>query len=180
MERTLSLAEEHAGAWLSVAALAVLFTIAGFLWHDLPAQARTAKTCPPGDWDRALTEASVIAARGELAPALRCAYRVYFEAEAAGAGVVLLRVGDLLQSLGRQRYLKIGVRSAYLRAADHARQNQEWPVMAAVAARLIALGDLAEAGNLLAELCSQMASGTPEVPCDPVRVAAIPTLSGDE
>lgn len=180
MERTLSLAEEHAGAWLSVAALAVLFTIAGGFWHDLPAQARVAKACPPGDWDRALAEASAAAARGESAVALRCGYRVYLAADAAGAGAGLLRVGDLLQSLGRQRYLKISVRSAYLRAAEHARQKQEWPVMAAVATRMLALGDLQEAGTLLAELCLQMASGAPEVPCDPVRLAAIPTVSGDE
>jgi len=58
MEKTLTWAEEHAGAWLNVAALAVLFTIAGALWHELPAQARMAKVCPPGDWDRALAEAS--------------------------------------------------------------------------------------------------------------------------
>lgn len=180
MERTLGLAEEHAGAWLSVVSLAVLFTIWGALWHDLPAQARTAKACPPQDWERALAEASAAVARGEPALALRCAYRTYFEAEAAGAGATLLRVGDLLQSLGRQRYLKISVRSAYLRAAEHARQKHEWPVMAAVATRLLALGDVAEAGNLLAELCSQMTSGGPGVLCDPVRFVPIPTLPGDE
>ncbi|MBI4391353.1 MAG: hypothetical protein HY575_05660 [candidate division NC10 bacterium] len=174
------MAEEHAGAWLSVAALAVLFTIAGFLWHDLPAQARPGRACPPGDWDRALAEASAAAVRGEPTLALRCAYRAYIEAEAAGAGAALVQVGDFLHSLGRQRYLKISVRSAYLRAAEHARQKREWPVMAAVATRLLALGDLEEAGALLAELCSQMASGAPGVPCDPIRLTAVPTLSGEE
>jgi hypothetical protein len=60
--------------------------------------------------------------------------------------------------MGVQRYLKVSVRSAYLRAAEHARRAQEWPVMAAVAARLFAIGEAGEANVL----------------------TAIPALSGEE
>jgi hypothetical protein len=111
---------------------------------------------------------------------LRCAHQAFLDAEAAGAGAALVRVGDLLQNLGVQRYQKVSVRSAYLRAADHARRAQEWPVMAAAAIRLLSLGEVAEAGALLADVSSRTASGGPGVPCDPVRLAAIPTLQGEE
>lgn len=62
------------------------------------------------------------------------------------------------ETMGVQRYLKVSVRSAYLRAAEHARRAQEWPVMATVAARLFAIGEAGEANVL----------------------TAIPALSGEE
>ncbi len=170
------------GTWLGVqgAVLAILVTVAATLWLGVPGGARLSPRCAPGDWEGALAEATVAATRGQPTRALRCAHQAFLDAEAAGAGAALVRVGDLLQNLGVQRYQKVSVRSAYLRAADHARRAQEWPVMAAVATRLLALGEVAEAGVLLAEVCSLTAAGVPGVPCDPVRLAAIPTLHGEE
>ncbi|MGH7364436.1 MAG: hypothetical protein ACREJ7_06350 [Candidatus Methylomirabilales bacterium] len=52
--------------------------------------------------------------------------------------------------------------------------------MAAVVTRLLALGEVAEAGALLADVSSPTAAGGPGVPRDPVRLAAIPTLHGEE
>lgn len=160
--------------------LAVLVTLAAVLWLGVPGGARLSPRCAPGDWEGALADASAAATRGQPTLALRCAYQAFLDAEVAGAGAALVRVGDLLQSLGVQRYQKVSVRSAYLRAADHARSAQEWPVMAAAAIRLWSLGEVAEAGVLLAEVCSLTAAGAPGVPCDPVRLAAIPTLHGEE
>ncbi|MGH7377930.1 MAG: hypothetical protein ACREKK_10975, partial [Candidatus Methylomirabilales bacterium] len=118
------------------AVLAVLVTVAAMLWLGFPGETRLTTRCAPGDWEGALAEASVAATRDQPTLALRCAYQAFLDAEAAGAGAALVRVGDLLQSLGVQRYQKVSVRSAYLRAAHHARRAQEWPVMAAVATRL--------------------------------------------
>lgn len=72
------------------------------------------------------------------------------------------------------------MRSAYLRAAEHARRAQEWPVMAAVATRLLAIGEAGEANVLLVEVYSRTAAEGPAVPCDPVRITPILTLSGEE
>lgn len=172
--------QAHAGAWLMVAGLALLVTFAGALWPGFSREMRLSKGCGPGDSEGALAEAGEAASRGQRTVALRCAYRAYLDAEAAGAGAALVRVGDLLQKLGVQRYQKASVRSAYLRAADHARSAEEWPVMAAVAIRLLALGELAEANALLADVCSRTAAGGPGAPCDPVRLAAVLTLHGEE
>lgn len=180
MERAESWGQVHAGAWLVVAMLALLVTFGAALWPGSPGRTRLESRCAPGDWEGALAEASAAATRGQQTLALRCAYQAFLDAEAAGSGAALVRVGDLLQSLGVQRYLKISVRSAYLRAADHARRTQEWPVLAAVATRLLVLGEAGEASVLLAEVCSRTAAGDPGIPCDPVRVTAIPTLSGEE
>lgn len=183
MERAESWGQVHAGAWLVVAMLALLVTFGAALWPGSPGRTRLESRCAPGDWEGALAEASEAATRGQPTAALRCAYRAFLDAEAAGAGAALVRVGDLLQSLGVQRYQKVSVRSAYLRAADHARRAQEWPVMAAAAIRLLSLGEVAEAGVLLAEVCSLTAAGVPGVPCDPVRLirlTALPNLHGDE
>jgi len=174
--------ETRVGAWLGGlgAALAVLITLAATLWLGFPEGTRLSTRCAPGDWEGALAEAGAAATRGQQTLALRCAYQAFLDAEAAGAGAPLVRVGDLLQSLGVQRYQKVSVRSAYLRAAEHARRAQEWPVMAAAATRLLALGELREAGPLLADVCSRTAAGAPGVPCDPVRRTATPTLFGEE
>ena len=174
--------EIRVGAWLGGlgAVLAVFVTLAATLWLGFPGGTRLSPRCVPGNWESALAEASVAATRDQPTLALRCAYQAFLDAEVVGAGAALVRVGDLLQSLGVQRYQKVSVRSAYLRAADHARRAQEWPVMAAAAFRLLSLGEMAEAGVLLAEVCSLTAAGAPGVPCDPVRLAAIPTLSGEE
>ena len=174
--------EIRVGAWLDVqgAVLAVFVTLAATLWLGFPGGTRLSPRCVPGNWEGALAEASVAATRDQPTLALRCAYQAFLDAEVVGAGAALVRVGDLLQSLGVQRYQKVSVRSAYLRAADHARRAQEWPVMAAVATRLLALGELGEASALLAEICSRTAAGGPGVPCDPARLAATPTLSSEE
>ena len=158
--------EIRVGAWLDVqgAVLAVFVTLAATLWLGFPGGTRLSPRCVPGNWEGALAEASVAATRDQPTLALRCAYQAFLDAEAVGAGAALIRVGDLLQSFGVQRYQKVSVRSAYLRAADHARHAQEWPVLAAVAIRLFALGELAEADSLLADVCSRTAAGGPEVP----------------
>lgn len=174
--------EVRGRAWLDglAAVLAVLVTLAAALWLSFPGGPRLGSRCALEDWEKALAEASEAVAQGQPTVALRCAYRAFLDAEAVGAGAALVRVGDLLQNLGVQRYQKASVRSAYLRAADHARSAQEWPVMAAVATRLLALGELGEASALLAEVCSRTAAGGPGVPCDPARLAATPTLSSEE
>lgn len=41
-------------------------------------------------------------------------------------------------------------------------------------------GELGEANALLADVCSRTAAGGPGVPCDPVRLAAVLTLHGEE
>lgn len=158
----------------------VVVWLVGAIWLPFRGEARPAAACPSGDWEGGVAQASQAAMRGQRGIALRCAYRAFLDGEAAGAGSALIRVGDLLQSMGVQRYLKVSVRSAYLRAAEHARRAQEWPVMAAAATRLLAIGEAGEANVLLAEVCFRMAAGGPGVPCDPVRTAAIPALSSKE
>jgi len=128
--------------WLGAVLLAILVTPAAALWLDIPGRSLPSSQCAPGegDWAEALAKASEAATRGQPTVALRCAYRAFLEAEATGDAVAMVRVGDFFQNLGVQRYLKLSVRSAYLRAADHARRTQEWPVLAAVAIRLFAMG----------------------------------------
>lgn len=169
--------KSRAGWWLLPLGFV---SLVGAIWLPFRGEARLGGRCPSGDWEEGLAQASEAAVRGQSGTALRCAYRAFLDAEAAGAGSALIRVGDLLQTMGVQRYLKVSVRSAYLRAAEHARRAEEWPVMAAVATRLVAMGEVAEASVLLAEVCSRTTAGGPGVPCDPVRVVATPTLFGEE
>ncbi len=169
----------RAGWWLVLPALAVVYLVAA-LGLPFREEARWGGRCPWGDWEGALAEASEAATQGQAGIALRCAYRAFLDAEVAGAGAALVRVGDLLQNMGVQRYLKMTVRSAYLRAAEHARRAQEWPVMAAAATRLLAMGEVGEASVLLAEVCSRTDAGGAGVPCEPLRVAASPTLLSEE
>lgn len=179
MEKEGGRGKARVGGWLGFAGVGVLYLVAA-LWLPFPEGARPASRCAPGDWERTLAEASEAATRGHPGVALRCAYQAFLDAEAAGAAAGLVRVGDLLQRLGVQRYQRISVRSAYLRAADHARSAQDLPVMAAVATRLLARGEMAEASTLLEDICSRTDAGDPGVPCDPVGLAAVATLRGEE
>lgn len=149
MEEARSWGAEFAGAWLGVGVLAFFVALTAPLWGGARERIPSGSPCAPGSSGQALVEASKAAAEGLSTIALRCAYRAFLDAEAAGAGDALLRVGDLLQTLGVERYLKITPRSAYLRAAEHARAAQDWPVLAAAASRLLALGEQGEAAAVL-------------------------------
>lgn len=74
----------------------------------------------------------------------------------------------------------MSVRSAYVQAGEHAQRAQEWPVLAAVANRLFAMGEAGAAAVLLGEVCSRTGAGGARVPCDSLRVAAAPTLSDEQ
>lgn len=173
MEEARSWRAEHAGAWLGVGVLAIFVALAAPLWGGVRERIPSGSPCAPGSSERALMEASKAAAEGQRTIALRCAYRAFLDAEAAGAGAALLRVGDLLQTLGTERYLKASPRSAYLRAAEHARAAQDWPVLAAAASRLLALGERGEAAALLAGPESK-GQGTIPGQGQPIRAGGLP------
>lgn len=92
--------KSRGGWWLL--GLPVVWVVAALL---LPfrEEARLGGRCPSGDWERALAQASEAATRDQPAIALRCVYRAFLDAEAAGAGAALVRVGDLLQNMRVQR-----------------------------------------------------------------------------
>ena len=161
MEEARSWGAEFAGAWLGVGVLAFFVALTAPLWGGARERIASGSPCAPGSSGPALMEASKAASEGLRTIALRCAYRAFLDAEAAGAGNALLRVGDLLQTLEVERYLKVTPRSAYLRAADHARAAQHWSVLAAAASRLLALEERVEAAAVLAGPLSKGQGTTP-------------------
>lgn len=179
MEEARSWGAEFAGAWLGVGVLAIFIALTAPLWGGARERIPSGDPCAPGSSGPALAEASKAAANGQRTIALRCAYRAFLDAEAAGAGNALLRVGDLLQTLEVERYLKVTPRSAYLRAAEHARAAQDWPVLAAAASRLLALGQREEAAAVLAGPQSK-GQGTIPGQGQPIRAGGLPAPLNSE
>lgn len=70
------------------------------IWLPFREGAWAGGRCPSGDWEGGLAQASEAATRGRPGIALRCASRAFLDAEAAGAASALIRVGDLLQTMG--------------------------------------------------------------------------------